>query len=196
MQTVDVRKGRRARTRTDFIVIHTTLTFPDQAVDAKVIEGWHRQRGFDGIGYHEVFLRDGTIEKGRPLDEFGAHTIGYNGNSVGLVLCGGYERVTDERLTREQAINPIPEKWVVKRDARKATNVVVCANYTEAQMMSLAKRVAELRARYTDDQGVPPAVVGHRDLSRDGRSCPAFDVKKWWAEVLAGRTPTSVKTEW
>ena len=189
--TLDVRKGRRARPRTDFLVVHTALTFPDQHVNAKVIDEWHRQRGFDGIGYHKVILRDGTIENGRPLDEFGAHTINYNGCSVGIVLCGGYERMTEAQLLERE----IPKKWIVSRSPKNGTAVVVQANYTQAQMDALVSLLRELRERYKDSDGIPPAVVGHRDLSRDGRSCPAFDVLKWWAEVERGRTIVP-KTEW
>lgn len=72
-----------------------------------LIDKWHRQRGWSGIGYHLVILNgritskiynkylDGIIETGRPFDdnrrieqwETGAHTRGYN-NRIGICLIG------------------------------------------------------------------------------------------------------------
>lgn len=198
--TFDVRKGRRARPRTDFLVVHTALTFPDQECNAKVIDDWHRQRGFDGIGYHKVILRDGTIENGRPLDEFGAHTVGYNGTSVGIVLAGGYQKIPLENplvFPPGDGGSParVPEKWVVSRVAQPKKGdpyaVIVRANYTPEQLSALADECKRLLERYPGAQ-----VVGHRDLTKDGRSCPVFNVKAWWAEIQAGRTLRWVPTEW
>ena len=78
---------------------------------ARVIDGWHRERGWSGIGYHFVVLNGylnaedcaasrryqcltGSIEAGRPLDldewveanEVGAHTLGYNRDSIGICM--------------------------------------------------------------------------------------------------------------
>ena len=39
-------------------------------VDAKIIDKWHKERGWSGIGYHYVIKRDGQIELGRPIDAF------------------------------------------------------------------------------------------------------------------------------
>ncbi|MDO8642002.1 MAG: peptidoglycan recognition family protein [Candidatus Woesearchaeota archaeon] len=43
-------------------------------------------RGFAGIGYHFAIHPDGTIYSTRPLDVQGAHTLGKNQHSVGVVL--------------------------------------------------------------------------------------------------------------
>ena len=78
---------------------------------AKVIDKWHKQKGWREIGYHFVVLNgkplgsflsnrfdslDGSIEVGRDLDydlfleevEIGAHTLGYNKDSIGICLIG------------------------------------------------------------------------------------------------------------
>lgn len=59
--------------------------------DAATIDRWHKERGWNGIGYHFVILPDGTIEKGRPLNKQGAHVYGHNRNSVGTCLIGKTE---------------------------------------------------------------------------------------------------------
>jgi len=73
----------------ELIVIHCTATPADMFVDAKMVDGWHKERGFYDIGYHWLIQRDGTIEEGRPMTRMGAHAAGHNHNSVGIALAGG-----------------------------------------------------------------------------------------------------------
>lgn len=61
--------------------------------NAAVIDGWHRERGFNRIGYHFVIgngkgLAAGQIETGRMVNEVGAHCVGYNSRSIGICLIG------------------------------------------------------------------------------------------------------------
>lgn len=70
------------------IVVHHSATPMDARVDAAVIDGWHRERGWSGIGYHLVIQRNGMIEHGRPIDQVGAHAKGHNVGSVGICLIG------------------------------------------------------------------------------------------------------------
>lgn len=80
------------RTRTDFIVIHCAATPPTMDVGVKEIREWHKQRGFNDVGYHFIIRRDGTREKGRDINVVGAHVVGYNHKSVGICLVGGVSR--------------------------------------------------------------------------------------------------------
>ena len=72
-----------------FIIIHSSATSPDTPVDRDVIDRWHRQRGWFGVGYHFVITRSGEVQEGRPLDAAGAHTLGYNRVSIGICMAGG-----------------------------------------------------------------------------------------------------------
>jgi len=71
--------------------------------DAKVIDKWHKENGWSGIGYHYVVLNEyqtseayknkewnkekiGNIEKGRDLKKAGAHVSNHNANSIGVCL--------------------------------------------------------------------------------------------------------------
>jgi len=69
--------------------------------DAAEIDRWHKERGWNGIGYHKVILNghrqsvrpyaaadDGVVEDGRPLDAMGAHVLGHNSESIGICLIG------------------------------------------------------------------------------------------------------------
>lgn len=77
--------------RPEYIVWHTAADSRDSGrrdTSANEIDAWHRQRGWDGIGYHFVVRRNGTIELGRPLWATGAHVKGLNTRSVGICFSG------------------------------------------------------------------------------------------------------------
>ncbi|MCM1137980.1 MAG: N-acetylmuramoyl-L-alanine amidase [Muribaculum sp.] len=71
------------------IIVHCTATPAGRNVTVREIATWHRQRGFNGIGYHYVVMLDGTVENGRPVEKIGAHCKGQNSNSIGVVYVGG-----------------------------------------------------------------------------------------------------------
>lgn len=71
------------------IIVHCSATKPSQECNANIITQWHVARGFKTIGYHFVILRDGKIEKGRPISQVGAHCKGHNSDSIGICLIGG-----------------------------------------------------------------------------------------------------------
>ena len=74
---------------TDTIVIHCTQTPPNMDVDVAKVTEWHKDRGFDTIGYHYLIKRDGTLQVGRDEDVTGAHARAVNGTSIGVALVGG-----------------------------------------------------------------------------------------------------------
>lgn len=93
-------KGLRPRKSTRLVVLHHSAS-PD--VPAAEIHAWHLARGWAGIGYHFVIRKDGSIERGRPLDAIGAHAgAGVNGCSIGICLCGNF---MNEVPTRQQIIS-------------------------------------------------------------------------------------------
>lgn len=84
------------------IIVHCT---DSSWGNAQIIDSWHKERGWDGIGYHFLILNsyptyrslkerrpavenDGLIEEGRPLEKMGAHCRGHNLDSVGIALVG------------------------------------------------------------------------------------------------------------
>ena len=103
------------------IILHCSATPANMDIGAKEIRGWHvNGNHWRDIGYHWVIRRDGTVEKGRPEHEAGAHCLGHNANSIGVCIVGG-----------------------TKKDVRIPED-----NFTEAQFASLAKLVRELLERY------------------------------------------------
>ena len=77
------------REKTDIIVIHCTQTPSDMDFGVEKVTSWHKNRGFDTIGYHYLIKRDGTLQVGRDEDVVGAHAVAVNGTSVGVALVGG-----------------------------------------------------------------------------------------------------------
>lgn len=93
------------RTNTSRIVIHCSATPPSLDIGAKEIDSWHRDKGWAGIGYHEVIRRDGRIEMGRDYSQIGAHAKGFNHESLGIVMVGG---VSEDNKAES---NYTPEQW-------------------------------------------------------------------------------------
>jgi N-acetylmuramoyl-L-alanine amidase len=113
------KSNTKARTATNFIVVHCSASPPKVNADAAMIDRWHRQKGWACIGYHFVIKRDGTVEEGRELDRIGAHANGHNADSVGICLSGGVD------------------------DTGKSVN-----NFTPEQFASLKTLLLTLREKY------------------------------------------------
>lgn len=71
------------------IIIHCSATPAGREVSVADIDRWHRARGFKSIGYHYLIALDGTIRRGRPENEAGAHCTGHNSRSIGVCYVGG-----------------------------------------------------------------------------------------------------------
>lgn len=81
------------------IIIHCSDTPDHLDIGAQTIHAWHRQPpfNFDGIGYHRIIRRDGSIEHGRPEYWNGAHCKGHNKDSLGICLIGR-KRFTQQQM--------------------------------------------------------------------------------------------------
>ena len=88
------------RKATTMIILHCSATREGQDIKAKTIKQWHKDRGFDDIGYHYVIDLDGTIEKGRDEELVGAHCKGHNATSIGICYVGGCDKNMKPKDTR------------------------------------------------------------------------------------------------
>ena len=104
----------------DKIIIHCSATPEGKNFTVKQIDACHRQRGFNGIGYHFVIYLDGSIHVGRALAKAGAHCKGYNAHSIGVCYIGG-----------------VASDGKTPKDTR-----------TDAQKASLVKLITELRQQF------------------------------------------------
>ena len=70
------------------IIVHCSDSDYDYHDDIKVIDKWHRERGWICVGYHFFIRNNGIIELGRPIGTIGAHCEGHNKTSIGICLSG------------------------------------------------------------------------------------------------------------
>ena len=76
----------------DKIIIHCSATPEGRVVTVTEIDKWHREKGYNGIGYHYVIGLNGEVWKGRDINLIGAHTQGQNANSIGICYVGGVDK--------------------------------------------------------------------------------------------------------
>lgn len=78
----------------DKITVHCSVTPNLKPVSVHALRRQHTKpveeggRGFKDIGYHYLIQPDGTVDKGRPIEQTGAHVEGHNQGNVGICLIG------------------------------------------------------------------------------------------------------------
>ncbi|UCH36846.1 MAG: N-acetylmuramoyl-L-alanine amidase [Armatimonadota bacterium] len=151
----------------DTIVIHQS---DSSFGTAGLIDRWHKERGWSGIGYHRVILNgwlregtfraecDGLIQAGRALDEIGAHVRGHNETSIGICLIG------------------VGPGWPVRLESSASSGQIggAGAGYlTHAEWRALVW----LCRKFVVEFGVAvERVLGHREFPGVTKTCPGFDV--------------------
>lgn len=136
-----------------YIIIHCSATKETQNVSVETITQWHKDRGFKNIGYHYYITKDGVIHKGRTEESSGAHTVGYNSNSIGICYEGGLDVKGKPKDTR-----------------------------TQEQKESLIDLILDIKSRYNIKKIMGHRDTSP-DLNKDGKissseyikSCPCFD---------------------
>lgn len=73
------------------VVVHWTETHTNKNIGSEEINKYHIAAGLNGIGYHYVIRRDGSLQRGRPVNLQGQHSPGNNHDerSIGIVFVGG-----------------------------------------------------------------------------------------------------------
>lgn len=71
------------------IIVHCSANRQGSTLRMADIDHWHRSLGWNGCGYHFVIPTDGTVEKGRPIEQVGAHCKSHNRHSIGVCYIGG-----------------------------------------------------------------------------------------------------------
>lgn len=141
----------------DSIIIHCSATKVGQDFTAADIDRWHRERGFNGIGYHYVVCLDGRLERGRDISLMGAHCKGWNEHSIGICYIGGLD-----------------------------TNGHPADTRTNAQKRVLYQLVMDLQKEYgilqvLGHRDTSPDLNGDGVIEADEyvKACPCFDVKEF-----------------
>ena len=109
----------------DMLVVHCAATKPHMDIGAEEIRRWHKDKGWNDIGYHYVIRRSGEVEKGRDEGIPGAHVAGHNRRTIGICLVGGIDEdghpepnFTEEQFVAlKQLLNELSIKYGLTRDA-------------------------------------------------------------------------------
>lgn len=99
------------------IILHCSASDVD-GITAHDVDRWHKEKGWDGIGYHWFIRRDGQIEPGRTEDKVGAHCEGENSHSIGICVHGDkrFEEVqmnSLKRLVAERCHTLLIPEWEI-----------------------------------------------------------------------------------
>lgn len=146
----------------DSIIIHCSATKCGADYGAADIARWHKQRGFQDIGYHYVIRLDGSLEEGRPVEQVGAHCKGWNAASIGICYIGGLDLNGKPADTRT-----FKQKETMKRLIREL------------------QRKYDIR-RIMGHRDTSPDLNGNGEIEPEEfiKDCPCFDVRKWLKESL------------
>ncbi len=99
-----------------FIIVHCS---DSTWGTAREIRKWHLERGFQDIGYNYVILNgqlspnyylpplNGSIEIGRWWENEGAHTIGYNSQSIGICAIATNQWTPQQELSLVQLLKTL-----------------------------------------------------------------------------------------
>lgn len=73
------------------IVVHWTDTYTNQNLTAQQVHDMHNAMQMDGIQYHYLIRRDGTVQRGMPVNRAAEHTAAADHNqfSISVAFVGG-----------------------------------------------------------------------------------------------------------
>lgn len=112
------------------MVVHST---DSQYGNVATVDRWHKDRGWEGVGYHYVILNcypvpnrwdfkrpdlasDGVIEIGRPESLRGAHARGYNHQSLSIAMVGKSGALTSKQIESAVALTlDIKKRYPIER---------------------------------------------------------------------------------
>ena len=137
------------------LVLHSTESYNDQFLTSEDIHLEHVDAGEEGIQYHYVIRRDGTVERGRPANIVGnAAPKSYRNTSIDIAIVGGVNAPSG---------NDNPDAYLSD------------ASYTRSQWDSLESFIEAFYRRYPGGN-----VCGHNQITNDKSiRDPHFDVKAY-----------------
>lgn len=96
------RKPARPVTR---VFIHCSASDNPAHDSAAVIDAWHKEKGWAGIGYHFFIRKDGMLELGRDLEKTPAAQEGNNTGTIAICLHGlEHEKFTEKQFQALRAL--------------------------------------------------------------------------------------------
>lgn len=136
------------------VVVHWTETPTNKNIGSEEINAIHLENGLNGIGYHYIIRRDGSLQRGRPVNIQGQHAIanGHDNRSISIAFVGGFN---------------------VPSETRNIQNFLSVQSLNRSQFNTFDHFC---RAFYNVFSG--GQIVGHSDLD-ELASDPGFDVRAY-----------------
>lgn len=140
-QTLD-RTGLRSN-NPEYIILHSTRSYPEFPELLKS----HQNRRFAGMGYHLFIGDSNTIYQGRPLLIEGAHTLGFNTNSIGIGFYASEEKLDKRKIDLGK---------IVINEMRSRYGYIPVVSHTFAQVDYINRLLARngLTKRFNVEQDV------------------------------------------
>ena len=142
------------------VVVHWSDTYTNKNIGSEEINTNHLTLGIGkGIGYHYVIRRDGSLQRGRPVNVEGEHAItnGHDKYSIGLVIVGGINAPSGTEFA------------TIYRSAE---------SFTSAQMNTFREFCQAFYNRYPGGQ-----ILGHNDIDPLEED-PGFDVRDYVEDLF------------
>lgn len=140
------------------VVVHWSETYSNKDIGAEELDTM--QSG--NIGYHYVIRRDGTIQRGLPVNQQGDHTQStHDERSIGVIFIGGF---------------------TVASGSRNPTLYESANSLTRSQLNSFESLIAAFYKVYPGGQ-----VIGHNDLD-DTHNDPGFDVRSYCRNIFGKKS--------
>lgn len=136
-----------------FLIVHSTETFNNQYLTSTDIHRNHIDLGFEGIQYHYVIRKDGTVERGLPADRVSQSSPrDFRNFTIDIALVGGINASSGVE-------NPDEYRSI--------------ESYTRAQMDTLESLIDSFYRKY------PGGIVHGHDQIEEGVDDPHFDVSRY-----------------
>ena len=133
------------------MVVHWTETNTNRNIGSEEINKFHVDQGLEGIGYHYVIRRNGSLQRGRPVGLKGQHAPinSHDERSIGVVFVGGINSPT------------------------QSVGELSAASLTRSQFNTFDHLCRAFYNRFPGGQ-----IVGHNDID-DNEVDPGFDVLEY-----------------
>jgi len=104
------------------IIIHCSATKSSVDYSPTQLIADHKARGFRTCGYHYYIQKNGDVNKMRPIEQIGAHALGYNAYSIGICYEGGLDkngkpsdtRTLEQKVTLNLLVKQLCSEFPIK----------------------------------------------------------------------------------
>ena len=102
------------------LIIHCSDTPDQNDYTAADIDRWHKENGWEKIGYQWVIMKLGELQQGRLDKEVGAHCKGHNIDSIGICVIMRDEITTIHDLSVNRQIKYLMHLSVIAQHYKKS----------------------------------------------------------------------------